>query len=116
LINRGKVCQVKCDRFGPTVRIIAGTWNLARAAKARQEASLRAPKVEAVKKESSDLVNQKKDWEGSLALITFLTIQRNHNAWVKSFFDEEKGTSYKGTWTGDDVILPAIRLKTREGR
>ena len=39
------------------------------AAKARKEALLRSAKVEAVKKQSSDLVTQQKDYDGALAAI-----------------------------------------------
>ncbi len=53
----------------PLQQVVSGTWNLARAAKARDEALVRATKVEAVKKKSSDLVTQKKDYDGALALI-----------------------------------------------
>jgi thiol-disulfide isomerase/thioredoxin len=53
----------------PLQRVVSGTWNVARAAKARQEALIREAKVEAVKKESSDLVIRKKDYDGALALI-----------------------------------------------
>jgi hypothetical protein len=40
--------------------------------------------------------------------ITFLTIQPDHDKWVRSFFHEGRGTRYKGMWTGDDRALPAI--------
>ncbi len=53
----------------PLQRVVSGTWNVARAAKAREEALVRETKVEAVKKESRDLVYQKKDYDGALALI-----------------------------------------------
>jgi tetratricopeptide (TPR) repeat protein len=53
----------------PLQRVVSGTWNLARAAKAREEALFRETKVAAVKKESGDLVYQKKEYDGALALI-----------------------------------------------
>jgi hypothetical protein len=49
------------------------------------------------------------EWlDDSRVSITFLTIQPNHDAWIKAFFDEGKGTSYKGLWSGDGNLLPAI--------
>ena len=57
------------------------------------------------------------EWiDDSSVSLTFLTIQPNHNAWVKSFFHEGQGTSYKGIWTGDDAILPAIPFEGRPGK
>ena len=32
----------------------------------------------------------------------------NHDAWVKAFFEEGKGTTYSGIWLSDGDILPAI--------
>jgi hypothetical protein len=49
------------------------------------------------------------EWiDDSRVSITFVTIQPDHDAWVRSFFLEGKGTSYKGLWTGDGGLMPAI--------
>jgi hypothetical protein len=49
------------------------------------------------------------EWvDDSRVSLTFLTIQPQHDAWIRSFFHEGKGTSYKGLWTGDGGLLPAI--------
>ncbi|HET6881036.1 MAG TPA: carboxypeptidase-like regulatory domain-containing protein [Pirellulales bacterium] len=46
--------------------------------------------------------------DDSRVSITFVTIQPDHDAWVKAFFHEGKGTSYRGLWTSDGDILPAV--------
>ncbi len=46
--------------------------------------------------------------DDSRVSLTFISIQPNHDAWVKSFFHDGKGTSYSGIWAGDGDILPAI--------
>ena len=57
------------------------------------------------------------EWiDDSRVSITFLTIQPNHEAWIKSFFDQGQGTSYKGLWAGDDATLAAIPVKTQDAR
>ncbi len=43
--------------------------------------------------------------------ITFVTIQSKHDAWVKAFFEEGKGTTYSGIWLSDGDVLPAIPLE-----
>ena len=49
------------------------------------------------------------DWiDDSRVSITFVTIQPNHNDWVRAFFLEGKGTSYKGIWTADGGTMPEI--------
>lgn len=49
------------------------------------------------------------DWiDDSRYSITFLSLQPDHAAWVKSFFQDDKGTKYSGIWTGDDGFIPAI--------
>jgi hypothetical protein len=49
------------------------------------------------------------EWiDDSRVSLTFLTIQPKHDEWVKAFFHEGKGSSYKGLWTGDGGTLPAI--------
>lgn len=51
------------------------------------------------------------EWIGdSRVSLRFLTIQPNHDAWIKSFFHEGKGTSYKDLWAENDAPLPAIPL------
>jgi hypothetical protein len=56
------------------------------------------------------------EWiDDSRVSITFLTIQPDHDAWVKSFFREGKGGGYKGFWTSDGGILPAIPLAPQGG-
>jgi beta-lactamase regulating signal transducer with metallopeptidase domain len=54
-----------------------------------------------------DLVND------SRVSLTFVTIQPDHDAWVKAFFREGKGTTYKGIWTSDGDVLPAIPIAHR---
>ncbi len=57
------------------------------------------------------------EWiDDSRVSIVFLTIQPDHNAWVKSFFQDGKGTRYKGTWSEDSAILPAIPLTAQDGK
>jgi protocatechuate 3,4-dioxygenase beta subunit len=46
--------------------------------------------------------------DDSRVSITFVTVQPNHDAWVKAFFEEGKGTTYSGIWLSDGDILPAI--------
>ena len=54
------------------------------------------------------------EWiDDSRVSITFLTIQPDHDAWVKSFFQEGKGGGYSGLWTSDGGLLPAIPYATR---
>jgi hypothetical protein len=49
------------------------------------------------------------DWiDDSRVSITFVTVQPNHNDWVRAFFLEGKGTSYKGIWTADGGTMPEI--------
>jgi hypothetical protein len=54
------------------------------------------------------------EWiDDSRVSITFMTIQPNHNAWVRSFFQEGKGTAYTGLWAEDGGLLPAIPLEAQ---
>ena len=46
--------------------------------------------------------------DDSRVSITFLTIQPDHDAWVRAFFHEGKGTGYKGMWQSDGGLLTAI--------
>ena len=46
--------------------------------------------------------------DDSRVSITFLTIQPDHDAWVKAFFLEGKGKGYQGLWLSDGGMLPAI--------
>jgi hypothetical protein len=48
-------------------------------------------------------------------LLTFLTIQPDHDAWVESSLQEGKETSYKGLRTGHDATLQAIPFEARDG-
>jgi hypothetical protein len=49
------------------------------------------------------------EWiDDSSVSITFLSIQPDHAAWLKSFFQDGKGTKYSGIWTGDGGVMPAI--------
>lgn len=48
--------------------------------------------------------------DDSSVSVTFVTIQPDHEAWVKAFFLDGKGTSYRGIWTSDGDLLPAIPL------
>ncbi|HEY2250805.1 MAG TPA: M56 family metallopeptidase [Planctomycetaceae bacterium] len=43
--------------------------------------------------------------------LTFVTIQPEHDQWVKAFFHEGKGTSYKGLWSGDGGKLSAVTVE-----
>jgi hypothetical protein len=43
--------------------------------------------------------------------LTFVTIQPEHDQWVKAFFHEGKGTSYKGLWSGDGGRLSAVTVE-----
>ena len=55
------------------------------------------------------------EWiDDSRVSITFVSIQPNHDAWVKAFFHDGKGTSYSGIWAGDGGLLPAIPIETRQ--
>lgn len=42
--------------------------------------------------------------------LTFVTIQPDHDQWVKAFFHKGKGTSYKGMWISDGQPLSEIRV------
>ena len=56
------------------------------------------------------------EWiDDSRVSLTFLTIQPDHDAWIKSFFHEGSGTSYKGLWTGDGGPMPAIPFASAGG-
>ena len=49
------------------------------------------------------------EWiDDSRVSITFVSIQPDHDTWVKAFFHEGKGTGYSGLWTSDGGLLPAI--------
>ncbi len=57
------------------------------------------------------------EWiDDSRVSITFVSIQPNHDAWVKAFFHDGKGTGYSGIWTADGDLLPAIPFVTRDGK
>jgi hypothetical protein len=49
--------------------------------------------------------------DDSQVSITFVTIQPDHNDWVRAFFLEGKGTSYKGLWTADGGTMPEIAFE-----
>ncbi|HVX14989.1 MAG TPA: M56 family metallopeptidase [Pirellulales bacterium] len=55
---------------------------------------------------SSDMIDD------SRVSLTFVTIQPNHDDWVRAFFHEGKGTTYRGIWTSDGDLLPAIPWAT----
>jgi hypothetical protein len=54
--------------------------------------------------------------DDSRVSITFVTIQPEHDTWVKTFFVDGKGTNYRGLWTSDGGPLPAIPLETASGQ
>jgi hypothetical protein len=54
--------------------------------------------------------------DDSRVSLTFVSIQPNHDAWVRSFFHDGKGTSYSGIWAGDGGILPAIPFEGRSNK
>jgi hypothetical protein len=57
------------------------------------------------------------EWiDDSRVSLTFVTIQPDHDAWVRSFFHEGKGTKYSGIWADDGNLLPAIPFETQDGR
>jgi hypothetical protein len=57
------------------------------------------------------------EWiDDSRVAITFVTIQPKHDEWVKAFFQEGKGTSYSGIWTGESSKMPAIPFMMAGGR
>jgi len=54
------------------------------------------------------------EWiDDSRVSITFVSIQPDHDSWVKAFFHDGKGTKYSGIWTSDGGILPAIPFETQ---
>ena len=56
------------------------------------------------------------EWlDDSRVSITFVSIQPDHDAWVKAFFHEGRGTSYSGIWTGDGGMLAAIPFESERG-
>jgi len=58
-------------------------------------------------------VKIRREWiDDSRVSITFVTIQPNHDEWVKKFFAGGKGTSYSGIWTGESAVVPAIPFVT----
>jgi hypothetical protein len=54
--------------------------------------------------------------DDSRVSITFVSIQPDHDAWVKSFFHDGKGTTYSGIWTSEGGILPAIPVATQDAK
>ena len=42
--------------------------------------------------------------------VTFVTIQPDHDRWVKTFFAERRGTAYRGIWAADSLQLVQIAL------
>ena len=44
-----------------------------------------------------------------------VSIQADHDAWVKAFFHEGKGTKYSGIWISDAAVLPAIPFEAQAG-
>ena len=50
-----------------------------------------------------------REWiDDSRVSITFVTVQPDHDAWVKAYFHEGRGTNYSGLWTGEGNLLTAI--------
>lgn len=49
--------------------------------------------------------------DDSQVSLTFVSIQADHDAWVRTFFHEGKGTSYSGHWGGDGALLPAVPVE-----
>jgi hypothetical protein len=41
-------------------------------------------------------------------VVTFVTVQPDHDAWVQAFFRDGKGTGYSGIWAADQAAVPAI--------
>lgn len=57
------------------------------------------------------------EWiDDSHVSITFVSVQPDHDAWVRSFFQEGRGTSYSGLWIGDGGPLRAIPFEADRGR
>ncbi len=57
------------------------------------------------------------EWiDDSRVSLTFVTIQPDHDAWVRSFFHEGKGTKYTGIWAEDGNLLPAIPFEAQDRR
>jgi hypothetical protein len=54
--------------------------------------------------------------EDSRVSITFVSVQPGHDAWVRSFFQEGKGTGYSGIWTSDGDLVSAIPIATARGQ
>jgi thiol-disulfide isomerase/thioredoxin len=72
IINKdGRVAWVglATNLDGPLAKIVAGDWNLASAARERRDRRAREAKFQTVQKASADLVHQKQDWNGALAVI-----------------------------------------------
>lgn len=72
IINKdGRVAWVglATNLDGPLAKIVAGDWNLANAARERRDRRARETRFQAVQKASADLVHQKQDWNGALAVI-----------------------------------------------
>ena len=53
--------------------------------------------------------------DDSRVSITFVTVQPDHDAWVKAFFDQGRGTTYRGIWSTDGDFLPAIPIAPPPG-
>jgi hypothetical protein len=57
------------------------------------------------------------EWiDDSRVRVTFVSIQPDHDAWVKAFFRDGKGTSYEGIWMSDGSILSAIPFEPERGK
>lgn len=53
--------------------------------------------------------------DDSRVSITFVTVQPDHDAWVKTFFDQGRRTNYRGVWSTDGDFLPAIPIAPPPG-
>jgi hypothetical protein len=54
--------------------------------------------------------------DDSQVSLTFVTIQPDHDAWVRSFFHEGNGTRYSGIWAEGGIVLPAIPFEAQDRR
>jgi hypothetical protein len=48
--------------------------------------------------------------DDSRVSVTFVTVQPNHDEWIKAFFKEGRGMGYQGVWFAERGTLPAIPL------
>jgi hypothetical protein len=98
------------DKHQVIFQVFSGASGAAKRERIFRQLEIRKGRYEVPVKASPELIDD------SRVSITFVTIQPNHDAWVKAFFEEGKGTTYSGIWISDGDVLPAIPLAKPIGK